>query len=496
MTSSSDGRIADGLAVESADDAADRVADDGTVLVSGFGSVGYPKAVPLALARSDRDLSLTRSDRDLSLTLISGGSVDREIDIEFVESDAIARRFPYQTRSPVCAAVNDGRIAFHDRNISTLGDEVQYAGLAPGDVAIVEAVAVGEDWLVPSTSIGHTPAYVESADALILEVNSAQPREIGRFHDVYRPGRPPNKEPIPLDAPGDRIGGETVRFDPEKLVAVVETDRRHQPYEFRDPTDADRRIADNLWEFLEIEVERSPLFEESVRLQFGVGSLGNALMGALGDADFGDRDLVYYGEVIQDGLLDLLDAGRFRSASATSLALSKDGQDQLFDDVERYVEDAVLRPADVSNSPALVDRFGVVAVNSALEVDVYGHVNSTHLNGSRVVNGIGSSGDFNRHSPLAITALPSTAKGGDLTRVVPMVPHVDHTEHDVDAIVTEQGIADLRGKSPRERVRLIVNNCAHPAFRGPLREYLDNAAAGGGHVPHDLDNALSFHGDR
>ncbi|USZ70174.1 acetyl-CoA hydrolase (plasmid) [Halorussus salilacus] len=484
---SDDERIADGLPVESADTAADRVPADGTVLVSGFGSVGYPKEVPLALARTDRDLSLT---------VVSGGSVGREIDVELVESDAIARRFPYQARSPIRTAVNDGRIAFHDRNISTLGDEVQYGGLGPGNVAIVEAVAVGEDWLVPSTSIGHTPAFVESASELIVEVNAAQPREIGRFHDVYRPGRPPNREAIPLDAPGDRIGGQAVRFDPEKLVAVVETDRRDQPYEFREPTADDRGVADNLRGFLEAEVERSPLFEESVRLQFGVGSLGNALMAALGDADFGDRDLVYFGEVIQDGLLDLLDDGRLRSASATSLALSEDGQDRLFDDVERYAEDAVLRPADVSNRPALVDRFGVVAVNSALEVDVYGHVNSTHVNGSRVVNGVGGSGDFNRHSPLAVTALPSTANGGNLTRVVPMVPHVDHTEHDVDAIVTEQGVADLRGKSPRERAREIVDHCAHPTYRERLREYLDDAVAGGGHVPHDLDSALSMHRER
>jgi len=193
-----------------------------------------------------------------------------------------------------------------------------------------------------------------------------------------------------------------------------------------------------------------------VRLQFGVGSLGNALMGVISKVDFGDRDLIYYGEVIQDGLLDLLDEGRLRSASATSLALSAAGQDRLFNHVDRYADDVVLRPADVSNSPVLIDRFGVVAVNSALEVDLYGHVNSTHVNGSRVLNGIGGSGDFTRNAPLSVIALSSTVSG-DISRIVPMVTHVDHTEHDVDVIVTEQGVADLRGTSPVERAERLVS---------------------------------------
>nr|WP_245781395.1 acetyl-CoA hydrolase/transferase C-terminal domain-containing protein [Halopelagius inordinatus] len=468
-----------------AETAAEAVADDATLLVSGFGSVGYPKAVPEALAESGRDLSLT---------VVSGGSVGEEIDVALIESDSMARRYPFQARPAIREAINDGRVAFGDRHISSLGDEVQYGGLVDTDsaVAVVEAVAVGEDWLVPSTSIGTTPAYVESADRLVVEVNAAQPRSLEAFHDVYRLGTPPNREPIPITDPGERIGSSRVEFDPEKLVAVVETERRDAPYEFRDPTDDDLAIAANLRSFLEAEVERSPLFEESVRLQFGVGSLGNALMGALGDADFGGRDLVYFGEVIQDGLLDLLDEGRLRSASATSLALSTAGQDRLFEDADRYAEDIVLRPGDLSNSPTLIDRFGVVAVNSAVEVDVYGHVNSTNVGGSRIISGVGGSGDFTRNAPLSVVALPSTAAGGDISRIVPMAPHVDHTEHDLDVVVTEQGVADLRGTSPRERASLLVENCAHPDFREDLQAYLDRAAERGGNVPHDLETAFSW----
>ncbi|SEH49991.1 succinyl-CoA:acetate CoA-transferase [Halopenitus malekzadehii] len=471
----------------SATEAAREVGDDDTLLVSGFGSVGYPKVVPLALAESDRDRSLT---------VVSGGSVGPEIDDALVEAGALERRFPYQARATSQAAINDGRVAFHDRNISTLGDEVLYGDLADGDVAIIEALAVGPDWLIPTTSIGQTPAFVENADRLIVEVNRTVPRDVRAFHDVYRTGRPPNREPIPLRDPGGRIGTDRVTFAPESLVGVVESDRRDQPYEFRDPTADDRAIADALRTFLEAEVERSPLFRDSLRIQFGVGSLGNALMGALGEADLGDRELIYFGEVIQDGLLDLLDDGDLATASATSLALSAEGQDRLFEHVDRYAEDIVLRPADLSNSPTLIDRFGVVAVNSALEVDLFGHVNSTHVNGTRVLNGVGGSGDFNRNAALTVLALPATAADGDISRIVPMTPHVDHTEHDIDVVVTEQGVADLRGASPRETATALIENCAHPAYRDDLHEYLERGERRGGHIPHDIETALDWHVDR
>jgi succinyl-CoA:acetate CoA-transferase len=114
------------------------------------------------------------------------------------------------------------------------------------------------------------------------------------------------------------------------------------------------------------------------------------------------------------------------------------------------------------------------------------------VNGSHLLNGIGGSGDFNRNSPLAITALPSTAKGGEISRVVPMVPHPDHTEHDIDVIITEQGVADLRGLAPRERADLLVEACAHPEVRPALRAYLERAEGSGGHVPHDLETAFDW----
>lgn len=476
-------RISGALPTKSAEEAADTVSDDATILVSGFGSVGYPKAVPMALSKSGRNLALT---------IVSGGSVGPEIDTELVDSDAIVRRFPYQSRPEMRMATNDGCVAFHDRNVSAVGDEVRFGRLADPDIAIIEAVAVGEDWLIPSTSIGQTPSFVETVDRVIVEVNQAQPLSLQLLHDSMTRGVPPNREPLLLSSVDGRIGSPKISFDLESLVAVVETDIPDNPYEFRDPTETDERIAGNLVSFLDAELKRSPVYDEQVNVQFGVGSLGNALMSKLGDIDIGNRDLAYFGEVIQDGLLDMLESGVVKSASAASLALSEAGQNQLFEDIEQYVDCVTLRPANISNNPALIDQFGVIAVNSALEVDLYGHVNSTHVKGQQMINGVGGSGDFSRNSHLAVIVLPSTAKDGAISRIVPMAPHVDHTEHDTQLIVTENGVADLRGLCPIERANVIVSNCAHPSFRRDLEAYLEGASETGGHIAHNLDTALDW----
>ncbi|MBQ7630344.1 MAG: acetyl-CoA hydrolase, partial [Selenomonadaceae bacterium] len=155
----------------------------------------------------------------------------------------------------------------------------------------------------------------------------------------------------------------------------------------------------------------------------------------------------------------------------------------------------LLRPEEVSNSPEVVHRLGVIAMNTALEVDIYGNINSTHVAGSKMMNGIGGSGDFARNAYLTIFYTPSVAKGGKISSVVPMCSHIDHTEHDVDIIITEQGIADLRGLEPRRRALEIINKCAHPEYRPILLDYYERALAATkkANTPHLIDEALSFH---
>lgn len=486
MTSRIRSRLEGPLPTESPDAVAETIGTDESLAISGFGSVGYPKALPLSLASSSRDLSLT---------VVSGGSVGEEIDVELMEAGAIARRYPYQAQPVARRYVNNRQVAFNDRHIYPLGDEVALGQLVGSYTAVVEAVAVGDGWYVPSTSIGPTPSYVRGADRLIIELNRAQPLELQRLHDVVSRSPPPHREPLQLTGAIDRLGDPRVEFDSSKLDAVIETDRPDSPYTFRELTDEEHGIGRNLAAFLSQESRHNPLFDDVVHLQFGVGNIGNALMAELDQISFDGTRAVYFGEVIQDGLLDMIDEGILRKASATSLALSRDGQRQLFDDVDRYAESIVVRQSSVSNNPSLINRLGVVGINSAAEVDLYGNANSTHIGGTHVLNGIGGSGDFIRNSLLSIIALPSTAKDGSISRIVPMVPHVDHTEHDIQVVVTEQGVADLRGLAPHERAEELIHNCVHPDFVESLRSYYESAAESSGHIPHDLNRAFEMHTD-
>jgi succinyl-CoA:acetate CoA-transferase len=194
-------------------------------------------------------------------------------------------------------------------------------------------------------------------------------------------------------------------------------------------------------------------------------------------------------------MLELLRNGVLRMASATSFSLSPAGIEEFNANVDFYSRRILLRPQEISNHPEVIRRLGCIAMNGMIEADIYGNVNSTHIAGSRIMNGIGGSGDFARNSYLSVFMSPSTAKGGKVSGIVPMASHVDHTEHDTMVLVTEQGLADLRGLAPRQRARQVIERCAHPDFRPMLQDYFDRACrdSHGKHTPHLLGEALSWH---
>jgi succinyl-CoA:acetate CoA-transferase len=299
--------------------------------------------------------------------------------------------------------------------------------------------------------------------------------------------------PIPLLRPDDRIGEPTLRCDPDKIVAIVETDAPDRNSSFAPPDDTSRRIAGHLLEFLAHEIRRGRLAPQLLPLQSGVGNIANAVLAGL--ADGGYRDLAAFTEVIQDGMLALLEQGVLRTASATAFSLSPAGIDTFNANVEFYRQRIVLRPQEISNHPELIRRLGCIAMNGMIEADLYRNVNSSHIAGSRIMNGIGGSGDFARNAYLSVFMAPSIAKGGAVSALVPMVSHVDHTEHDVMVLVTEQGLADLRGLSPKQRARQVIAHCAHPDYRPLLQDYFDRACRDsyGKHTPHLLREALSWH---
>ena len=293
--------------------------------------------------------------------------------------------------------------------------------------------------------------------------------------------------------PLDRIGTPFVPCPPEKIAAIVLTDREDQPAKFKAVTPVTAQIGENVGNFLKAEVEAGRLPEDLGPIQSGVGSVGNALLQSLTKGGF--RGLTMYTEVMQDSALKLLEQGVFSRVSASAVSLEEETRKHFYGHIAEFRDKIIIRPQEISNHPEVIRRLGVIALNTPIEVDIYGNVNSTHIMGTQIMNGVGGSGDFTRNARLNIFATESTAKGGLISCIVPMVSHVDHTEHDVQVIVTEQGVADLRWKTPVERAELLIEVCAHPDYRPLLREYLNRAkkVSAGQHTPHDLREALSWH---
>ena len=360
---------------------------------------------------------------------------------------------------------------------------------------MVEVAGVLPDGrLIPSSSVGNNKTWLDLADHVILEVNSLQNAGLEGMHDIYyNTHLPPHRRPIPLTGPGERIGDAYLKCDPNKVIAVVETHQPDRNSAFAAPDENSERIAGHIIKFLSKEVEAGRLPPDLLPLQSGVGNIANAVLAGLNKGPF--ENMTAYTEVLQDGMLDMLRSGKLTKASATALSFSPDALADFNENIAFYSERIVLRPQEISNHPEVVRRLGIIAMNAMIEADLYGNVNSTHVMGTSIMNGIGGSGDFARNAYLSFFMTPSTAKGGTISCIVPMVSHVDHTEHDVEIIVTEQGLADLRGHSPTQRARLIIENCAHPDFRPALLDYFERAqkSGGGQHTPHLLDEALSWH---
>jgi succinyl-CoA:acetate CoA-transferase len=483
--------------IMSADAAAALISDGDNVGMSGFTGAGYPKAVPAALARHIERAN--QGGNTFRIGVWTGASTAPELDGALAQVGGIEMRLPYQS-DPTCRTrINAGQMDYIDIHLSHVAQFVWFGFLGKLNVAVVEVAGVLEDGrLIPSSSVGNNKTWLDQADKVILEVNSWQPAALEGMHDVYYgTQRPPLRKPIPMVAPGDRIGEPYLHVDPAKVVAVVETHAPDRNTAFTPPDEASNRIAEHILDFLAHEVKQGRLPAELLPLQSGVGNIANAVLSGLNQGPF--ENLTGYTEVLQDGMLEMLKSGKMVMASATALSLSGEGMKEFLGNLDFYRQRIVLRPQEISNHPEIIRRLGIISMNGMIEADIYGNVNSTHIMGTRIMNGIGGSGDFARNAYLSMFMTPSTAKGGAISCIVPMASHVDHTEHDVQILVTEQGLADLRGLAPRQRARRVIERCAHPDFRPALLDYVERAEAEGRagrsglHTPHLLEEALSWH---
>ena len=474
--------------IMSAKEAAKLINDGDFVGTSGFAPAGYPKAIPMALAKR------VDEGENLQIDLMTGASVGPELDGLLSEKGIIRRRYPYQTNSSLRNNINKGNVKYNDMHLSHSAQYLNYGFLENMDVAVIEAVAITEEGgIVPSTSIGNSNIFVECAKKVIVEINTSQPLELEGVHDIYSPLNPPNRQSININTTSDRIGTYYIPCKVEKIVAIVITDIPDKTNKVTAIDDVSKRMAENLIKFLESEVEKGRLPINLLPLQSGVGSVANAVLGGLCNSNFTNLDV--YSEVLQDSVVDLMDCGKINTASATSLTISPERIKDFKENFSKYKSHIILRPEEISNNPEVIRRLGIISMNTAIEADIYGHVNSTHIMGSKMMNGIGGSGDFTRNAYISVFTTASTAKDGKISSIVPFVSHVDHTEHDVMVIVTENGVADLRGLSPKERAEKIIENCAHEDYKAMLWDYFNRAkeATENSHSPHLLNEALSWH---
>lgn len=474
--------------IVSAEEAAALIKPGMNIGASGFTPAGYPKAVPLALAERMKQEPFT-------INLWTGASTGQELDGALAKVNGIGKRLPYQTNDDIRKKINDGTIQYIDMHLSHMAQQSRYGFLGGKvDVAIIEACAITEEGhIVPTTSVGNSASFVQSADIVIVEVNTSQPLELEGMHDVYIPLDPPYRQPIPIIKADDRIGTPYIPCGPDKIACIVPCDILDGVRPLAAIDDDARAMSGHLIEFFSHEIKMGRLPQNLLPLQSGVGSVANAVVSGLVNSPF--ENLIVYTEVVQDGMFDLIDAGKLSFASGTSITPSPEGLKRLYDNIGEYRKKILLRPQEVSNSPEVARRLGVIAMNTAIEFDIYGHVNSTHIMGSKMMNGIGGSGDYARNAYLTVFCTNSVAKGGAISSIVPMCSHIDHTEHDTQIFVTERGLADVRGLSPKERARVIIDKCAHPDYQPMLMDYLERAerATGRTHTPHILDEALSWH---
>ncbi|MBZ4657583.1 MAG: scpC [Methermicoccus sp.] len=472
----------------SAQEAAALVKNNDNVGFSGFTHAGCPKVVPVEIAKRAEEEHA--KGNPFKIGVFTGASTGDAIDGALSRAKAIKFRTPYQTNKDLRNAINSGEVAYYDLHLSQLAQEIRYGFLGNVDVAVVEACEVTENGqIVPTTGVGILPTICRMAKIVIVELNKSVPQKLRGLHDMYELMDPPKRREIPIYEVQNRIGLEYVKVNPNKIY-VVETEKDGDGSPFAPVDEITAKIGENVADFFVEEIKAGRIPRTFLPVQSGVGNIANAVLSAMGNNDGIPRFEVYT-EVIQDAVIEMMEEGNISFASGCSLTVSNDVLHQFYNDLDYFKKKLVLRPSEISNNPGVIRRMGVLALNTAIEVDIFGNVNSTHVNGTRMMNGIGGSGDFTRNAYLSIFLTPSVAKDGNISCIVPKATHEDHSEHSVKIIVTEYGVADLRGKDPRSRAVEIIEKCAHPDYRPLLHEYFNLGVKG--HIPQSLDSCFAFH---
>jgi len=478
-----------GLKIIQATEAASFINNNDVVGCSGFTAAGCPKVVTQALAQ--RAEAEHAQGREFKIGLFTGASTGDTIDGVLACAHAVEFRSPYQSSKELRTAINEREINYFDLHLSDIQRFLRQGFLPKPKFAILEACDVTDDGKITLTSaVGIAPTLAHLADYIIIERNAYHPKALSGMHDIYENANPPFIKEIPIYRVSDRIGLPYIQVDPKKIIGIVETNLPNETEDFSPSGALTDKIGENVADFLSSEMRKGRIPTSFLPVQSGVGNIANAVLKAMGlHQDIPAFEV--YTEVIQDSVIGLMEQGRVKFASGCSLTLSRNALEKVHDDPEHYKKQIILRPQEISNSPEVAYRLGLIAINTALEADIFGNVNSTHVMGTKMMNGIGGSADFCRNAYLSIFTTPSTAKDGKISAIVPAVTHTDHSEHSVKIIVTEYGVADLRGLSPIQRAQSIIKNCVHPDYKKLLNDYLNLGVKG--HTPHHLEACFAFH---
>lgn len=471
------------------EEAVAHIPDGATVAFSGFGNVGAAKVIPRALAARARKEHL--KGEDFKIRVLSGAACGVDVDEALAQARAISWRAPYQSGATVRKQINRQEVEYVDMHLSHVSQTVSSGFFGKLDFAVIEATDITPDGRVfLSTSVGASPTYLKYADRVLIELNRYHSPRLREMADIVILPSPPHRNPFPMLDPMTKFGWSYAVVDPKKVVGVVESDEPDYIDPADPPDEISNRIAEQVIHFLFDEIHARRIPEEFLPVQVGIGAVADGVLAALGKNPY-IPPFKLYNLVIHDPVIDLMEQGKIVAASGTSLSLTADVLKRVYGRMDYFVPRIVLRPQDISNHPAIIRRLGVIAMNAAIEVDIFGNANSSHLFGTDIVNGVGGSGEFTRNSYLPIIMSPSILKGGRISCIVPMTPHVDNNEHSVQIVVTDQGLADLRGLGPMQRAKAIINNCAHPAYRDYLSNYLENSRAG--HIRHNLRECFRLH---
>ena len=339
-------------------------------------------------------------------------------------------------------AVAEGRADFTPVFLSEV-PRLFRRGKMPIDVALIQVSPPDEHgYCSYGVSVDVTKSAAESARHVVAEVNPNMPRTLGdcfihinNIHELV-----PSDQPI-LEAPAAQID------------------------------DIAQQIGQHIAE----------LIQDGSTLQLGIGTIPDAVLSCLGDK----KDLGIHSEMISDGVIDLVEKGVINGSkkkihTGKLVASFAIGTRRLYDFIDNNPM-CEFHPSEFTNDPfRIAQNDRVVAINSALQVDLTGQVCADSL-GTYFYSGIGGQVDFIRgasrsHQGRPIIALPSTAAGGKVSRITPTLTPgagVVTSRGDVHYVVTEYGIADLHGKTIRERAMALIH-IAHPDHREQLMEEARN----------------------